>query len=191
MVLIDSWSETNRDDSTPLVVLHPSAAGGQVSSVGNSFTCSVAGYNLSSAKFYLQKVGTPVGNLVAILYAVTGTYGTDNCKPTGIALATSNTVAMGGLSTSWTLTEFTFPVPRYGLAINYYFIQCQVQSATTIDTTTNYVRVGEDAGGGHSGNYSQYVNGEWISYTLDDCFYVYGELGVVTVKRRLLMGVGL
>ena len=70
-ILIDSYSESNQDEWFYL------DNGGTMYSkiiAGQSFANSISG-TLDSCKFYLISLGNPSGNVVAKLYAHTGTYG--------------------------------------------------------------------------------------------------------------------
>jgi len=96
---INSYSESNYDTDNGM-----SADG---------FTQRGQALNLSKSqvitglKFYFKKKGTPTGNVVAKIYKTTGTVGTD-AKPTGTALATSDTLDISTLTTSYILHEFEF-----------------------------------------------------------------------------------
>ena len=81
-VLLDSYSENNISD-------YKGMQGGTDEGVGQSFTGD--GGILTTAKFFLSRVGSPTGNMTAKIYAHTGTYGTSS-ELTGSALATSGTV---------------------------------------------------------------------------------------------------
>jgi len=84
-------------------------------------------------KFYLKKVGTPLGNITATL-SIGRSFGGP------ITVATSNAVSASSLGTSYGLVEFVFPTPltvysgsEYVLSINY-----------GSGTSTNYIAVGYD-----------------------------------------------
>jgi hypothetical protein len=100
--LISGYDETN------------AAAGGTSVSPGQRGAQSFLGdgRNLTKAGFYLKKFGAPTGNMVAELFAHTGTFGS-NGVPTGTALATSAPIDMSTLSTAYGWFDFTFtpPVP--------------------------------------------------------------------------------
>lgn len=167
---IDSYSETNQDNYSDIVNVHPVEGYGD-SAIGQCFT-GLAGYQITSCQFYLKKGGSPVGNLVACIYAITGTFGYD-AKPTGSALATSETYAMASLTTSYQLITFTFATPL-AISAQYYCVDVEAVSATTLDDS-NYVRVGSDASGAHSGNYFEFYAGGWHAVSAyDTCFYVFG-----------------
>lgn len=93
----NSYSESNTSSSRVIQNTTPRNA-----------QCFVAkGGNLSTSKFDLKKTGAPTGNSTSKIYAVSGTCGVD-AIPTGAALATSGTLDVSTLTTSFVLTTFTF-----------------------------------------------------------------------------------
>jgi len=174
-ILIDSYSEVNQDYLFYLYALHPSS-GGFDSAISQSFTCGQT-INIYSAKFYLKKKGSPIGNGHAVLYAMTGTYGT-NGRPTGSALATSDDFDVSGLTTSLALYTFKFTGDeRYEMqADTKYCIVFENPTTGTISFTDCTV-VGADASSpSHSGNYGYFRSNVWGgSSGADICFYVYAE----------------
>ena len=58
-------------------------------------------------KFSLKKVGSPVGNAVAKIYNISGTFGTD-AIPSGIPLATSDPFDISTITTLYSLYSFKF-----------------------------------------------------------------------------------
>jgi hypothetical protein len=163
-VLIDSYSEANQDDYT-----YVDSAEGQ--GVAQTFTGD--GSALSSAKFYLQKFGSPTGNFTAKLYAVTGTYGT-NSKPTGPALATSDAVDVSAIQAgSFALWEFTFSGVNGVTLANgtRYAVSAEFSGGDAV----NKVGVGRDGSSpSHAGDGSSLSGGSWTSQAYDVIFYVYG-----------------
>lgn len=73
--------------------------------VAQSFTGSAG--NLTSAKFYIRKVGSPTGNAVARLYPQVGVYGKSS-RPDNVVLATSDTIDVSTLSENLELITFNF-----------------------------------------------------------------------------------
>jgi hypothetical protein len=187
MVTIDSYALANHDDGSILNAVHPSANVNK-SAAGQCFT-GLANYNLVSAQFCLGKVGNPVGNLVAVLYALQGVFGVSG-KPTGPALATSNSVAMAGLGADAMVT-FTFPTPYYTLAATTYCIVCQVKDAVTLGGP-DYLVIGYDSSAPtHAGNYFTYASSAWTAYAgLDACFLVDGSLAQIQGSCSKLVGMG-
>ncbi len=97
IAIADSYSEANSTGTHAFVY---TANYGAHSFTGN-------GQTLNKATWYIEKDGSPTGNVVAKIYNTSGTFGT-NSLPTGAALATSNTVNSATLPASFTLTDFTF-----------------------------------------------------------------------------------
>ena len=95
--------------------------------------------SLQYIQFYLDKVGSPTGACRAKIYAATGTPGTDGL-PTGSVLATSNDVAVPGLTGTFTLTDFTFEDPYSATAGNF-VILLEYNGGDS----SNYIRIGVDS----------------------------------------------
>jgi len=147
---------------------------------GNYIIASQSFYNavsttLSSCKFYLSKLDSPTGNMVAKVYSYTGTPGT-NARPTGSALATSDTVDITTIPTYPTATElitFTFSgAEKISLsATTYYCITIEYSGGDS----SNYLFVRADTSNPHSGNSGAYYPSSWdVSAGKDLIFYVYG-----------------
>lgn len=161
--ILDSYAETNVNDETNLEIT------GAFDAVGQSFTTPNDGisYSLNSCKFYLKYSSAPTGNLVAKLFAHTGTYGSGGVA-TGTALATSATVDSSTLGASMSLITFTFD-GSYTLSPNTNYV-IAVDGASITGT----VKVGSDSTSPtHSGN-GMYYAGSWTADTRDVSFYVYG-----------------
>jgi hypothetical protein len=190
--LIDSYSEGFGDSDANIKAVHPSS-GSLVSARAQSFTMLGSNYKITSAKFSLDKVGSPVGNLVACLYVHSGTYGV-NSTVSGGALATSGVVAMAGLGTSYALVEFLFSgVNQYEMVAGvYYVVDVEAQSATTL-SGVNYVNVLRDSSSpSHGGNHVYYSNSVWTYLvTSDVCFYVYGVVAGTFLSVYGSLGLGL
>jgi PKD repeat protein len=159
-VTIDSYSETNRDNYGQLDA--------NMRGWGQAFTGN--GASVTSAKFYLQKSGSPTGSAYAKIYAITGTFGS-TAKPTGAALATSDAVTVSTIPTSYGLVQFNFSTPykttngtRYIITVEY-----------TGGSSANFIRVGADGSSPtHAGNLSYNWSGTWSPLNYDLSFYVYG-----------------
>jgi len=142
--------------------------------VAQSFTADANGA-LTSAVFYLNGTGAPTGNIVAKLYAHTGTFGTSS-KPTGTALATSDikdVAEFDGVSTpkvftfdgSYQLTEGT----KYCIVLEY-----------AGGDNQNYVEVRIDAtSSSHNGNSSYWyqVGGYYYAEATKDLKFSVYRLG--------------
>ena len=98
-VLVDSF--TNAWQSTMMYIGQPIAHGQTFS---NNLLNNV---RLTSAQFNLRKSGSPIGNVYAALYNLTGTFGT-NAKPTGEAIAISDNVDVTTISTLNSWISFSF-----------------------------------------------------------------------------------
>lgn len=174
--LIDSYAESNQSLYYGIQRVHPSTDAGRLSAVGQSFTMLSTDHKITSVKFYLKKYGSPTGNLVAVLYAHSGTYGTSS-KPTGAALATSDPIAASTLTTNYVLYTFTFSgAQQVTMTANAkYCIDIEGSSATF--DNSNWVYVGEDyTSPTHSGNIFIYDSAGWTASSSEDCiFYVYGD----------------
>lgn len=172
IVIVDSYSETNRSAYIQIYGLFPGAI---CCAVGQTFTGD--GRKLYQAKFYLLRYGSPVGELTARLYAHTGVWGTSG-KPTGDALASSSAVAAEGISdVAYELITFTFDATYTLTNGTHYCIDIEVSSGTW--DGSNNVAVGTDTNSPtHSGNTFRYVSDYWKYYGVQDtCFYVYGIVG--------------
>ena len=167
LTLVDSYSESNKDNDAPLDV-------DQYNKAGQCFT-AIAG-NLKYMLFYLAKVGAPTGNAVATLYNLTGTFGT-NAQPTGSALATSDNFDVTTLTTSFSLIAFKFSgVNQFTLVNGSNYCAAIEYAGGTIGV--NYVRFGYDVSSpSHAGNFASYnipVPGAWSGdNSVDMIFYVY------------------
>lgn len=175
--LIDSYSEANQDANRLMKDNHPTS-GAYFSAHGQCFQCTGGAYKITSAKFYLYKSGSPTGNAHAVLYDMTGTYGT-NGEPTGSALGTSDDFDVSSIS-DWpnALETFSFSgAQQYQMTENnYYVIMYENPTSGTIDGS-NWVASGRDSSSpSHGGNEVTYTNGDWSPSSGDDTiFYVYGE----------------
>lgn len=137
---------------------------------GQAFTGN--GEKLRSARFSIKRVGSPTGNVVAKLYANTGTFGTTG-KPTGSALATSTTIDITTLaSDSYNLIPFNFDgTYRMVNGVNYVIV---IEYSTGGDASNN-LSVSFTFAGGHAGNPSFFNGSSWTALGSGDItFYVNG-----------------
>ncbi len=160
-LVTDSYSETGQDSDEQLY------SGGNTA-VGQSITGD--GRALMSATFYLRKVGSPTGDMVAKLYAHSGTFGTSSV-PDGDPLATSAVIAASRLGVSYALTTFVFDGSVSLDSGVYYVIVLEYAHGDA----SNRVEAGYDASApSHGGNKSDY-SGSWAAAAGEDlCFYVRG-----------------
>ena len=158
--IVDSYSEGYY--SLSFSIYNTRIMGGQ-SFVGN-------GKNISTAKFYAKKLGSPTGYCRAKVYAHQGTYGTDGVA-TGSPLAISDSINVETISTVYDLVTFNFP-SSYSLNNgSYYVIVCEY----TGGNSSNCVQIGIDSYNlAHAGNLCYYTTSWQAVNARDACFYVYG-----------------
>lgn len=173
--ILDTYPETYNNSDESIQAVHPSGTTAP-SAQGQCFlTPLISSYKLTSVKFYMRKIGSPIGILKARLYLMTGTYGSSG-KPTGSPLASSDAVAMENIPTSNTLIEFIFSGnQQYSLSKStMYSIDVEAESATTLNTS-NYINLRYYGLSKHDGNRFSYASNTWTAYSPDMNFYVYGE----------------
>jgi hypothetical protein len=162
--VMDSYSESNisRTDvfSTTLY------------GVAQTFRPASSGI-LSQAKFYINKVGNPVGNMYAKIYAVTGTPGTTG-KPTGAALAVSDAKAASSVLGN-SVQAFTFSGANK-ISLNSGTDYCVTLEYTGGNGGNTVQVVGDDTSPTDNGNYAS--ADQTMTWTanggVDECFYVMG-----------------
>jgi hypothetical protein len=153
---------------------------GKVSSVSTTGWATVGeaaqsflgdGRKLVRAGFWLQKNGSPPGNVIVRLYAHTGTYGTSTGLPTGSPLATStSSVVATSLPTPGLGDWFFFAFDgTFTMAAGTAY--CMVVTTDTLGDTNNDVQVGyySGGGGGYEGNAAtRPPAGAWTANTGQD-----------------------
>lgn len=128
--------------------------------ISQSFTATAD--TLEFVKFYIQSIGSPTGNVVAKLYAHSGTYGSSSV-PTGEPLAISDNVDLSTIPDTLALITFTFTgANKYSLSNGTkYCITIESDDCDAIDK----IRIGQDSTSPtHSGNPAYYE----VSWTADD-----------------------
>ena len=188
--LLDGHSESNYNIDGELSVVHPSSISA-LSAVGQAFKVKTVGemYKLTQLKVYLRKVGNPTGHLVAKLYAMTGTYGTD-AKPTGSPLATSELIDMANIGTGYGEVAFNFTDEYIVEKDQPYPIAVQVNDGTVNYSNRIEFKFSSGSKATHDGNQFGYTESAWYSYSpFDLCFLVYGEYyeGPPPGSRKLTM----
>lgn len=165
---LSSYATANQDSLQAL-------GDGTTAGVGQSFTTPAGTANtngrgcLARVRFYLKKSGSPSGNIVAKIYAHSGTLGTSSV-PTGAALATSDNVSAASLTGSLALVDFVFS------SGNWFQFVANTSYVITIEYSggdpSNFVQVGYDASApGHAGNMSTFA-GSWAAQAGQDaCFF--------------------
>lgn len=170
MVIIDFYPENNQSTESTIKSVHPSLTA-NVSAVGQALVITPEKImNIETVRFLLKRGGNATGNLVAQIYSVTGTVGT-NAKPIGSPLAESSPVSMSTIPPAYQLIPFTFS-PSYHLVngVNY-IIQCVAKNATLLDAG-NYIFIGQDTTAPtHPGNMSYYNNGTWSGVSSFDLIF--------------------
>lgn len=158
---------------------------GTITGQAQSFANGTNAQYLTRAFFQLKLVGAPTGNVVAKLYAHSGSFGTSSV-PTGGALATSNNVALTTLTSSYTTVEFYFPTPYEMAASTNYVIAVEYSGGGVSD----YIDVrGLAASGTHAGNRSSNT-GAWAATAADDLnFSVHTSHKLYTVPGELFRGI--
>jgi hypothetical protein len=118
--------------------------------IAQSFTGN--GTALKYATFYLTRVGTAPGNLTAVLYAHSGTFGTSSL-PSGAALATSDPIAASSISTTPGEVRFTFSSP-YTVAAGTHYVICLLFSQSGMDVNNCIFFYSNSVAATHPGNSS-------------------------------------
>ena len=155
---IDYYSEANFSAQQSMYL-------GYVEKIGQSITGN--GFPLTSAKFYMNKTGSPTGDVTAELYAHSGTFGQTSVG-TGSVLATSDSIDASVISTSYGLITFTFSTP-YNLVNGEYYILAVCYSG---GDALNLVRAGLDSSSpSHVGNYCYYSGGGWTASSVKDVIF--------------------
>lgn len=183
------YSTSNQDDYT-----YADSAEG----FGNAQTFIGNGELADSCKFRVGVSGSPTGTMVAKIYATTGTFGTDS-KPTGAALATSDTIDVAIIPSGATPTrEFTFyfsGVNRITLTNGtVYAVSCEY----TGGDASNKISIGRDSSSPtHAGDGSSESTGSvWTARTYDNIFAIYTAPSTTpsapgAVPRQIVVGDGL
>lgn len=161
-IVIDSYSESNYSVDTG--ALSPTLSFGQ-SITGDGAT-------LTGAKFYVKKGGSPTGNLVAKIYAHSGTFGSSSVG-TGSALATSDNFDVATLTTSLSVISLSFS------GVNQISLGSGTRYVVTLDAAGvtfsggSVVMGGDNSSPSHAGNASVCSGGFWFDdSSLDLCFYL-------------------
>lgn len=160
---------------------------GTITGQAQSFANGTNAQYLTRAFFDLKiGAGAPsvAGNVVAKLYAHSGSLGTTSV-PTGGALATSDNVSIASITGSYQTIEFTFSTPYEMAASTNY-----VLSVEYTGDASNYLHVrGLAASGTHAGNRSQNT-GAWAATATDDLnFAVHTSHKLYTVPGELFRGI--
>ena len=165
-ILADSYSESNNSGSIGI------GGGVTYSKVAQSFTGN--GKVLDKIEVELNTNLSPTGNVYAVIYAHTGTFGSSGV-PTGTPLATSDAIDITTI-TSTDLYEFIFSgAEKITLDDDtHYFLSIEYDGGTA--TTFLILRI--NFGDSHEGNMALYNGSSWLAESSDDFgFYVYTDKG--------------
>ena len=147
-----------------------------------SFTGKSA--KLKNCKWYAKKYGNPTGDIIAKLYAHSGTYGVSSI-PTGEPLATSNPIDITTLTEFFKLITFSFEgAEQYELVEGtYYCISIEYSGGDS----SNHLKLGRSISSPtHSGNRAFYNDSWYFMPTHDFIFYVYAySLGTAEVISEI------
>ena len=145
---------------------------------GQSFKPSVSAV-ITSAKFWLNRTGSPTGHIAYALYGHTGTYGSDGVPstPVGSPLAVSNTLDVSTIISDIfpaNIYELTFPT-GYPLIANTPYVIVAVQQADYVANGGYLTMWRSTSALAHPGNPSYLWSGVfWSSTSQDQNFAVYG-----------------
>lgn len=187
--LIESYSEGNHSFSLQVKDYFSGNKSGLFNAVGQTFQTPSDCYNITSAKFYLNKSGNPTGYAHVALYMSDSQspYG----EPTGDPLAISEGFNVSTLTTEAQLITFTFnSSQRYLMSSSTYYGIVYQNPTSGLINSTNHVQIAADnTAPSHSGMLIQLADNlteqpdawEIIDYE-DTVFYVYGELYVKSLS---------
>jgi len=174
----DSGDKCDYDVSYPVVNFSPESLSSYYSLyagvsyvMGQSFQSPSIPRYLRYVEFKQQRLGSPTGNVIAKLWAHTGSFGSSS-KPTGGALATSDAVDITSIpSVSPGIIRFTFSIPYLLDASTYYVISCSSNNGNS----SNLIRIFYSSSGGHEGNLSYSSNeSAWSVIAGEDVGFILG-----------------
>ena len=171
-------ASTNADSSAAQdSSLTPIYGGGTYEGGAQSITGD--GTLLTNVVLKLRKVGSPTGNAYVKLYAHSGVFGTSSI-PTGAALATSEPINVANLQAALTDEKIDFDDSEfYMLTIaTKYVIAIEYSGGTSSD----YIELGYDAAGVHSGNMATYAPSTWTPVAADDLYFYVRTGGEVVIS---------
>ena len=192
---INQFTERHKWLTRESTVLDSSADTGSDFQVGNatitgqaqSFAVGSNDEYLTRVRVKMKKTGLPTGDLTAVLYAHTGSYGTTS-TPTGAALATSAAFDVADLTTAYKEYELDFSGDLY-LMLNSATNYCISFEHAVIDGS-NYISIeGLASSGTHGGNRAQEV-GTWSAAATDDLdFEVFSSPDVYGLPGEMFRGI--
>lgn len=151
-----------------------------------SFANGANAQYLTRVRARMKKTGSPTGNLTAVLYAHSGTFGASSI-PTGAALATSVNFDVATLTTAYLEYEIAFTTQYEMAASTNYVIALE---HVAIDGS-NYVQIqGLATTGTHAGNRAQLVTTTWTPTAGDDLYFkVYASPKQYGISGEVFRGV--
>lgn len=157
-IILTQYPESNKDEDKSIGLSFGNPC-------GQSFQGKIA--ELDSVVFYLKKTGAPTGNATAKLYSHIGNFGVTSVN--GSLLATSDTIDVSTLTTSYSLVKFTFSLTqRYIMSDRVFYV---IGLDCNLGDASNFVSIGRDTSTPrHFGN--SCFNGA-ANAGQDVCFYLY------------------
>lgn len=173
--------DSNTADTGTSYAVGNATIDGQAQTFANGTTAQF----LTKVQVRMKKTGSPTGNLTAKLYAMTGTFNVDS-KPTGAALATSDTFNVANLSSTYTVKTLGFSTQ--------YLMNASTNYAIAIEYTggdgSNYVQVEGKAAGTHQGNQSSLSSATWTPTAGADLWFIaYAAPSLYGINGQLFRGI--
>jgi hypothetical protein len=141
--------------------------GGGSYGCGQSFTGD--GSQLTKASFWMDKVGSPTGNVVARLYTHSGTFGSSSI-PTGSALATSDPIDASNIPSTAAGVVFTFSTPYTTESGIHYVITVEYEGGGGSDYIHAYF---DNTSPSHNGNAcSENTSHVWSAAASNDLWFI-------------------
>jgi hypothetical protein len=132
-----------------------------------SYSITGDGSQIASVKWYINKIGSPSGNVTFNLYAHSGTWGSTGI-PTGSVLATVSVAASTLQADTLRLDTFTFTSPYTLVNGTHYVITAEYNGGNG----SNYVSVGGDTSSpSHAGNSSIIYSATWFEVATEDMIF--------------------
>lgn len=161
----DNTEDSNADTGSTFQVGNATIVG-----QAQSFTVGGNAVYATEASFWLSRVGSPTGDLTAVIYAHSGTYGSSSV-PTGGALATSDPIAAADIDGANGKVTFRFPSPTLLTASTNYVVAIEKVAG---DGSNHILVQGLASSGTHGGNRSQ-DTGAWAATAGDDLRFEVGS----------------
>lgn len=174
----DEEAQNTADTGTSYAV-----GNGTINGQAQSFACGANGVFITRVHAHLKKTGSPTGSLVAKLYA------SDNASPqapTGAALATSDSLDVSKLTTSYQEIEIGFATQYKLTASTNYFVALEY----TAGDGSNYVQVEGKAAGTYANQNRAQKNGSWVGDAGSDLWFkVYSSPDLYGISGERFRGI--